>query len=449
MMYTCHMDKRTLQQAIITSRDKFLNEDYKPRDFSFSFMRGKATVIIGARRSGKTSMLRSFAHDLVAEGLDVKRICYLHFFDDMFSEEYVTVSQIADAYFSMYPELYNDSNVYFILDEIEMLHSWGAGISGLLDSYHVNVLITGSSGKMLSHDIGTELRGRCLEYPFYPLSFKEFIAFNGFDLDLSEPVLSKRTEAEVQRLYGLFLERGSFPEVAIVEDPELRRKIFSSYFDAMYSRDIMERYEVGKGAVLRAFMRRMFRTSGQPQMLGKIENTMKSLGYPLSRPTIQDYMNMMKNAAIISEVPIYGTEKKAEYFPKKYYAVDHAFAATFTPYSAMIGVKAEHAVHAKLLRLGRNIFYYRSKDDYETDFLVADEDLVPIMLIQVTDDLESSREREIRGLLSAMKELQLKEGYILSDDGYEDISIDDCSIHIRPVYEFLLSDLEKIVVALQ
>ncbi len=185
-------------------------------------------------------------------------------------------------------------------------------------------------------------------------------------------------------------------------------------------------------------MRRVFRTSGKPQMSGRIENTMKSLGYPLSRPTIQDYLNMMKNAAIISEVPIYGTGKKAEYFPKKYYAVDHAFSAIFTPYSTMIGVKAEHVVHAKLLRLDKNIFYYRSKEDYETDFLVADEDLVPIMLIQVTDDLEISREWEIRGLLSAMKELDLNEGFILTYDDYEDISIDDYRIYVRPVYEFLL-----------
>ena len=136
---------------------------------------------------------------------------------------------------------------------------------------------------------------------------------------------------------------------------------------------------------------------------------------------------------------------KAEYFPKKYYAVDHAFSAIFTPYSAMTGVRAEHAVHAKLLRLGKKIFYYRSKDDYETDFLVADEDLVPLLLVQVTDDFEVSREREIRGLLATMKELQMNEGYILSRDSYEDLSIDDCTIFVRPVYEFLLSDLENVI----
>ena len=62
------------------------------------------------------------------------------------------------------------------------------------------------------------------------------------------------------------------------------------------------------------------------------------------------------------------------------------------------------------------------------------------MLIQVTDDLATSREREIRGLLSAMKELGLNEGYVLTYDDYEDISIDGCRIYVRPVYEFLLYD---------
>ena len=44
-----------------------------------------------------------------------------------------------------------------------------------------------------------------------------------------------------------------------------------------------------------------------------------------------------------------------------------------------------------------------------------------------------------------MKELQMNEGYILSRDSYEDLSIDGCTIYVRPVYEFLLSDLENVI----
>ena len=91
-----------------------------------------------------------------------------------------------------------------------------------------------------------------------------------------------------------------------------------------------------------------------------------------------------------------------------------------------------------MLRLIRSDVWQINSDLYETDFLVADEDLVPIMLIQVTDDLATSPEREIRGLLSAMKELGLNEGYVLTYDDYEDISIDGCRIYVRPVYEFPL-----------
>ena len=282
------MNIRTLQQLIVSSKDRFLERQYQDREFSFDFVKGKASVICGARRSGKTTYIRKFIQKLVADGVNPEKICYLQFFDDLFDSDDVKVSQIADAYYSLYPQYFNSEDVYFIFDEVEMLKSWGAGLSALIDEHPAHVLITGSSGRMLSHDIGTELRGRDLQYMFFPLSLKEFMKFNGFELTLNGSVLSKSDDALLRKGFSLFLERGSFPEVAVIEDTELRNKILSSYFDAMYSRDIIERYEVGKAASLRAFMRRMFRTSGQPQMMGRIENAMKSSGYPLSRPTIAE-----------------------------------------------------------------------------------------------------------------------------------------------------------------
>lgn len=432
------MNIRTLQQLIVSSKDRFLDRQYQDREFSFDFVKGKASVICGARRSGKTTYIRKFIQKLVSDGVNPEKICYLHFFDDLFDSDDVKVSQIADAYYSLYPQYFNSEDVYFIFDEVEMLKSWGAGLSALIDEHPAHVLVTGSSGRMLSHDIGTELRGRDLQYMFFPLSLKEFMKFNGFELTLNGPVLSKSDDALLRKGFSLFLERGSFPEVAVIEDTELRNKILSSYFDAMYSRDIIERYEVGKAASLRAFMRRMFRTSGQPQMMGRIENAMKSSGYPLSRPTIAEYIAMMENASIISEVPMYAKEKQINLFPKKYYAVDHAFAAVFSQFSPLTGVRIEHAVHAKLLREEKRIFYYRSKDDYETDFLLADDDMNPIAAYQVTDDFEASREREIRGISACIEELGLKEGFILASEGYEDIKTGDAVIHVRPVHEFLI-----------
>ncbi len=225
----------------------------------------------------------------------------------------------------------------------------------------------------------------------------------------------------------------------------MRTKIFSSYFDAMYSRDIMERFEVGKGSLLRTFMRRMLKTSGQPVVISKIMNNLKSSGYNISRPTIIEYLNMMKSAAILSEVQILKEEKNSDLYPKKYYAVDFALSSSFTPYSEMTGVKAEHIVYSSLLRRGLPIFYYRTKDDYETDFIVTNEDLSPLQLIQVSINLKESRDREIRGLLKTMEELNHSEGYILTLEDYEDISIGDLRIYIRPIWMFLLREENTLV----
>ncbi len=160
------MNKHTLQQLILSGSERYSDPAIIDRKLSISFMRDKATVITGARRIGKTSAIRAYLRNLVKGGVEEKRICYLHLFDDMFADENVTVSEIVDAYYSLYPELYKDEDVYFVFDEIEMLKSWGAGIAGLIDTHHPKILITGSSGKMLSEDMGTELRGRALVYPY-------------------------------------------------------------------------------------------------------------------------------------------------------------------------------------------------------------------------------------------------------------------------------------------
>jgi hypothetical protein len=61
-------------------------------------------------------------------------------------------------------------------------------------------------------------------------------------------------------------------------------------------------------------------------------------------------------------------------------------------------------------------------------------------LIQVTEriDGESTREREIRGLRAAMKELNINFGYIVTRSHSEELKIDEGTINILPAWKFLL-----------
>ena len=100
-------------------RDKILNDrrlvfecDFIDRDFSFQEMRGMATVLLGARRVGKSWFMRHYARCLISNGLSEEKVCYLSFFG--LEDEDIRFSMIEQAYYSMYPEFDTDNDVWFL-----------------------------------------------------------------------------------------------------------------------------------------------------------------------------------------------------------------------------------------------------------------------------------------------------------------------------------------------
>lgn len=147
---------------------------------------------------------------------------------------------------------------------------------------------------------------------------------------------------------------------------------------------------------------------------------------------------MIKDTCFIHEVPILGNEKKIQANPRKLYATDHAMAVIFSYFTNSRSVRLEHAVLMVLKRISEYIFYYRTAEGYEIDFVVSDRFHTPLQLVQVTDNLEQSRDREIRAMTSAMHELQKDEGYIVTTYGEEDIQTESGTIHVIPAWKFSL-----------
>ena len=55
----------------------------------------------------------------------------------------------------------------------------------------MTIFVTGSSSKVSSREIPTELRGRCLEIKLFPLSFREFLDFKSIKIDLKKANVKK------------------------------------------------------------------------------------------------------------------------------------------------------------------------------------------------------------------------------------------------------------------
>ena len=428
-----------MRKKILSDRELVTAQDFFERDFSIKEVPGMATCIVGGRRTGKTSYLKKYARKLIENGLEEERICYLSFFtsDDMS----FPFSLISDAYFSLYPE-YSTDEVYFFLDEIEAITNWGGGVSYMMERYpKAHIFITGSSAKYLSSEIATELRGRSLSWRFYPLSFREFLSFNKVPYTGKDGTYSTSDQASLIHWFTEYEERSSYPALYSNTDKEIRELTLSSYFDTVFSRDLIERYDVSRGALMKALLKRMIKNSGSPYTVRKLVATMKSMGYPTSVELILSYLDMITASSFMIAVPIYGTEKQIKRNDKKMYVIDHQMAVLFREFDKGTGIILEHIVLMELRRRTKlNIAYYRTRNDEECDFILYDDDKTPLLLIQVTDDYEKSKERELKGLLSAMEETGLKKGYIVTSSISETITKKDKEITVIPAWKFVLSN---------
>lgn len=93
----------------------------------------------------------------------------------------------------------------------------------------------------------------------------------------------------------------------------------------------------------------------------------------------------------------------------------------------------ENVVFLMLRMHGNEIYYHQ--DTYECDFVVRTRGKISAA-IQVTMNLGATREREIQGLLDAMKKYKLKEGLILTYDEEEDITLGSLKIKVVPVWKW-------------
>lgn len=122
---------------------------------------------------------------------------------------------------------------------------------------------------------------------------------------------------------------------------------------------------------------------------------------------------------------------------KKIYVVDNGLINVASiAASKDLGRKFENSVYWMIRRKTKNIWYF-SDGNSECDFIFKTAD--DYCAIQVCYDMNSdNQEREIKGLLSALKFFKLKEGVLLTIDQTDKILLDGYCINVRPAYNFIL-----------
>lgn len=368
---------------------------------------GKAIAVVGMRRSGKTSFLWQCLSDLLSSGAKRESLVLLNFEDDRLAGmDCAALNFLIEEYFRIYPEFRDSQTVTLFLDEIQLVKGWETFARRILDTENIRLFISGSSASMLSREVATSMRGRALEVPVYPFSFREALAHRGELPDKSWSRLPKQRRSAMEHAFREYLVEGGFPEAQGINGRD-RRLLLQSYVDVAILRDVIERYSVSNPLALRWLQRHLLGSPTAPFSIQKFYDSLRSQGLAVGKNTLHDFLSYLEDAFLIKTTSIFSaSERQRMVNPRKAYPIDSGLIAVYERTGREnLGHCLETAVLLELLRRGCEVHYLKTKEGYEVDFLAVDME-GKMQLIQVCADLsdENTLSREIRSLITA-KEL--------------------------------------------
>ena len=413
------MDKNRIKDVVSDQNALFKNREfYLKREIPGDYLKTKKIFIItGIRRCGKSTLLKQLADNY-------PNFYYFNFEDERLLE---FTSEDFNSLLEVFMEIYGEQKVIFF-DEIQYVAGWEKFVSRLFKEGY-KVFITGSSANLLSRELATALTGRHLKTELYPFSFKEFLQYSKISY---QNINLTMTRAKIKKQFKLYLEYGGFPEIVISRDKNELRQLYQD----VIIKDLLVRFKIKEDKAFRELVLYLISNIGTAV---SFNNLKKTLGFK-SVTSVQNYLSFLEEAYLVFSLPKYDYSLRKQIInDRKIYGIDPGMIREVSfRFSENSGRFLENLVFLELKRRGREIYYY--KDKRECDFLLR-EGLKIKSAIQVTQSLSSeNRERELGGLLAAVKEYKLHQGLILTFDQAEEIIIDKVKITLKPVWQWLLED---------
>jgi predicted AAA+ superfamily ATPase len=381
-----------------------------------------SVIISGIRRCGKSTLMRQILRKHYES-----EIYFVDFEDERFVK---FTSENFNPLYETLIELYGLKHVFFF-DEIQTIEDWELFVRRLHREKN-KVFITGSNASLLSSELSTRLTGRHIVVELLPFSFREYLQFHKITYS-EKSFLITQEKAILKKCLNEFLENGGMPEYLEHKNP----LVLQNLYENILYKDVIVRYEIKEVKAIRELTLDLLSNIGTPLSYTKMKNNL-NLG---SVNTVKNYIHYLENAYLIFTLDRFSfSVSQQTLLQKKVYAIDTGLVKQIAfHFSKKQGRYLENMVYIELRRRCKEIFYYKTEDKLEVDFLVREGTKIEL-LIQVTESLKDpkTKEREYLALSKAMKELRTEKGLILTQ---EEEPSDPAfpQIKVAAIYQWLLT----------
>lgn len=412
------------------------------RDARLPAVPGKVHAVIGMRRAGKTTFLRQLLQECRRNG-PAEQAIYLSFDDDRLAGLGADqLGNLLEEYYRRAPALRGRATVRWFLDEIQLVSGWERFVRRVLDTEKVEIVVSGSSARMLSREVHTSLRGRGMATVIRPFCFREFLRHRDEEPGGDPRRWKPADRSLIEKRFREFLLEGGFPEAQGLS-PATRVELLQGYVDTVLFRDVVERYGVSQVAALRWLVRQCLRNPAGSFSAHRLHQDLKAQGHGVAKDAVHVMLSHLLDAFLLSAVPLAtDSERQRNSNPRKLYPADTGLIKAFDASGRTNqGHALETVVLNELERRKAEVGYVKTTDGLEVDFLArypgGGEEL-----LQVCADLSSpeTRARELRAMTAAAKDHPHAARRLLVLDRDALAQVKEFAIEAQPVCEWLLAD---------
>lgn len=424
------MDSNAIYKVIIDQREELLSNEsngfvYRKEAGRISLTDNLAQVVIGVRRSGKSTLCR-----MALDKAGVK-YGYVNFDDDRLAN--LKVEDLNLVLETVY-RVYGNDVRHLFFDEIQNVDGWHLFVNRLLRR-KLHLIVTGSNAHLLSSELATHLTGRYNEIRLYPFSFQDYCVAKGLATD----VPTTKNVASLKKALDEYLMDGGFPELTSLSD---KYGYVSSLIDAIIIKDIMPRFHIRNASGLKTLANHLINNAGQVINMTDLAETF-GIG---TDKTIRNYVDFLTQAFLIVPLTKFSYKSSERLRNNKAYVVDTGMltykTGTLSPEN--LGWRLENVILLELLRrnspLHRDVYYYRpTMRSKEVDFVVAERGLV-VELVQVSYDISCPKTlaRELSALVDASQKTGCKALTLVTCSESRRTTMSGVEINVVSAIEWLL-----------
>ena len=311
----------------------------------------KVVLIFGARRVGKTVMMRKIVADYPGRTMMLN------------GEDYDTLALLENRSAANYRHLLAGIDLLAI-DEAQNIPQVGSVLKLIVDEVPgVSVLASGSSSFDLLNKAGEPLVGRSVQFLLTPFSQRE--------LAQTETPLETRQNLESRLIYG------SYPEVVMMDDYGRKTDYLRDIVGAYLLKDILALDGLKNSSKMRNLLRLIAFQLGSEV---SYEELGRQLG--MSKTTVEKYLDLLEKAFVVYRLGVFSRNLRKEVTKAgKWYFCDNgirnAVIGAFSPLAIRqdVGALWENYIIGERRKanfnesLHREFYFWRTYDKQEIDLI--------------------------------------------------------------------------------